>query len=75
MRFESQFGLGELVCTKQGFRDDLVKPDLLLEVIGITFQVDGGQTIVCRLPDGTASGFMVTELVGDPAFNQETGGY
>lgn len=75
MKFESQFGLREIVCTKQALRGERCRHDLLLEVIGITFQMDGNQAIICRLPDGNVQAFMPTELINDSDFNQETGAY
>ena len=75
MKFESQFGLGEIVCTHQAWRGEKCYPDLLIKIVGITFQDDGNQCIICRLDDGHIQAFMPSELISDPAFDQEHGCY
>jgi hypothetical protein len=75
MKFESKFGIGEIVCTKQVFSSRGVFQDVLLKVIAVNFSSDGLPAYTVRLQDGQLTVFQESELIGDPDFNQETGKY
>ena len=74
MKFESKFGLGEIVVTQQKVRGDRINQDIIGEVIGISFfpKCPVGYTV--RIGGtGQAHNFLESELIGDPTFDQETG--
>lgn len=74
MKFESEFGLGEIVATKPPTSTDRQVVDQLLEVVAISFGKEGGVDVVCRYPQsGILQVFKESELDGDPSFNQEHG--
>lgn len=76
MKFESAFGLGEIVLTKQHTRESRIFMDSILKVIAIQFSLDDGIFYACR--DAERGGILYyteSELIGDPDFNQETGKY
>ena len=73
MKFESKFGLGEIVCTKQQQKGERFFSDSLFKIIGVTFALDGTKAYLVRLEDGHMTQFMESELIGDPDFNQESG--
>jgi hypothetical protein len=75
MKFESKFGLGEIVCTHQTIRGDRIYQDALLKVIGLTFTLEGAPTYMARLSEGHIVTLMESELIGDPDFDQEAWGY
>lgn len=75
MKFESKFGIGEIVSTRQIIRSGRIRPDELLEVIGVVFSKDKTPIYACRLPNMLPAYFDEHELTGDPTFNQETGEY
>lgn len=77
MRFSSKFGLGEIVLTHQGIREDARKilQDQILRVIGVCFGLDGTTNYLCRLDDGHLVQFLEQELIGDENFDQELGCY
>lgn len=85
MKFESEFGLGEICIyneyavrkgTKTG---DEIMPDILVKIVGITFDMNRE---VCHTVEHIGSQFgmqrftaAVTMLTGDPDFDQEKGEY
>lgn len=73
MRFETKFGLGEIVYYTRRSHGK-AKHDEFLEVIAITFDKNG-VTYHCRYPKGITTGFAECDLIGDPEFNQKTGKY
>jgi hypothetical protein len=76
MKFESKFGIGEIVAYEPHQRSDNEYRinDALLEVQGIYFGMDGKIEYICRYPaTGMTAGFSESQLIGDPDFNQETG--
>jgi hypothetical protein len=75
MKFESPFGIGEIVTTHQLRSGDRIRHDLIGEVLGITFLKDGQQSIHVRTSDGHMMQFLPSELIGDPDFDQESGKY
>lgn len=85
MKFESKIGIGEIVVTRQRWREDLkgsekhVHRDLIGEVIGVTFERNATPTYAVRVISDmsvpTIQHFREHEPVGDPLFNQETGEY
>lgn len=73
MKFESKFGIGEIVIYEPHRRGER-QTDVLLEVQGVYFGMDGKVEYVCRYPgNGATVGFSESQLVGDPGFNQDTG--
>ncbi len=78
MKFQSKFGLGEIVCTERKVREDIGKLhlDQILKIIAITFDVAGVTTYVCRNAEhGNTVVYFESELIGDPAYDQEKGAY
>ena len=81
MKFESKFGIGEIVTwSKTKPRTGEVVYDELLCVMAITFQKGSGADqivpfISCRHPDGRILHLDPDHLVGDKDFDQETGEY
>lgn len=76
MRFESKFGLGEIVCTKQIETRGTVRQDQMFEVVAVIFSRGSTPGYVCRHGQtGGTSCFEEGELIGDPDFDQETGRY
>ena len=76
MKFESKFGIGEIVAYEPHRRDDKEPRcnDALLEVQCVVFGFDGDVGYVCRYPStGVTVQFSECQLIGDPDFNQETG--
>jgi hypothetical protein len=77
MKFESKFGIGEIVIYRTHERADKSKncPNgALLEVQGIYFGMDGETVYSCRyIGTGVTVGFSESQLVGDPEFNQDSG--
>jgi|TARA_R110002072_G_scaffold296457_2_gene468332 hypothetical protein len=73
MKFETEFGLGEIVYySRRGH--EKAKHDEFLEVIAITFDKNG-TTYHCRYPQGITVAFTEHDLTGDPDFNQDEGKY
>lgn len=76
MKFDTKFGLGEIVCTHQRETINGVYPDMILKVVGIQFCLDQQMVYLCR---SAGSGNIVacaeSELLGDPAFDQWAGKY
>lgn len=74
MKYESKFGIGEIVVTKQKERDGRIIPDLIGEVIEVHFGKEA-KTITVRISGGILQHFREDELEGDPEFDQELGRY
>lgn len=74
MKYESKFGIGEIVTTHQKEHDGRIIPDLIGEVIGVTFDRDA-IVVHVRLSGGSIQLFREADLIGDPKFDQERGGY
>lgn len=81
MKFESKFGIGEIVhWSKENPRlQEKFLRDEFLEVNAIVFgrTSDGRIDYIyqCRHTDGRVSSLAEFELDGDPTFDQETGRY
>lgn len=74
MKFETKFGLGEIVA-KEIYRGDELVGDELLEVIAIVV-AKSGMSYHCRHPNSMQLiHFEEHELIGDPDYDQEAGGY
>jgi hypothetical protein len=73
MKFESKFGLGEIVIYQMN-RGDTFLSDELLEVFAVSFDKKA-IIYTCRRIDGSLVFFEEEELIGDENFNQETGSY
>lgn len=74
MKFESKFGLGEIVLTKIHYRDGRVFQDDLFRVYAVIFCVDG-TSYACGHSDGRIAQFAECELIGDPEYDQASGRY
>lgn len=72
MKFESKFGLGEVVefQSKKATNHEF---QTMMEVQGIYFNIDGSAQYICRFPNGSVSACYESQLVGDHDFSQETG--
>lgn len=76
MKFESKFGIGEVVVYEPHHRTDkdYTPNDALLEVQAICFGMDAKIDYICRYPaTGMTTSFSESQLFGDPDFDQETG--
>lgn len=73
MKFESKFGIGEIVIREFRKGSELLGDDFY-EVIAIVFSKES-INYACRHHNGLVHQFMEYELIGDPDFNQETGKY
>lgn len=74
MKFETQFGLGEIVCTRQQQTSHGLYKDALLKVVAIQFALGGDIAYLCRAADtGIIVPMCEAELIGDPDFDQESG--
>lgn len=76
MKFESKFGICEIVSYEPKERQDKGNStsDSLLEVQGVYFGMSGKVDYVCRYPlTGVTTSFDECQLIGDPDFNQESG--
>ena len=73
MKFESKFGIGEIVAYEPHRRNG--KPnDELLAVQGIQFGMNNHVDYICRYPrTGVIVVFKESQLIGDPDFDQEKG--
>ncbi|MHA1832454.1 MAG: hypothetical protein ACTSV7_00565 [Candidatus Baldrarchaeia archaeon] len=74
MKFETKFGLGEIVIHKiknrsGGFNEEV------LEVVGISVTNKHKPEVayICRYPQGLVGCFYEEDLIGDPAFDSELG--
>lgn len=74
MKYESKFGIGEIVTTHQKEHDGRIIPDLIGEVIAVTFD-STAIAVHVRLSGGSVQLFREAELIGDSDFDQERGGY
>jgi len=73
MKFETKFGLGEIVYyTRLGHKK--AEHDEFLEVVAIAFDKNG-VSYYCRYPQGITTAFAEGELIGDPDFDQDKGQY
>ena len=80
MKFESNFGIGEVcIYNENAKRDDRQMDDLLVKILAITF---GAQNEVVFTVESTSIKVGIQritcgldQLTGDPDFNQETGSY
>lgn len=77
MKFESKFGVGEIVIYDPHQREAASAKsyhDALLEVQAVIFEIGGTVRYVCRYPSSGITGtFAEGQLLGDPDFDQETG--
>lgn len=74
MKFESEFGLGEVVSYTKMDGSGHIVADELMEVVGITFNKTGVMYST-RGHKGMIFHYDEHDLVGDSDFNQETGKY
>ncbi len=75
MKFESKFGIGEIVIYAPHVRSGANNPpDQVLEIQAVSFAIDGTTSYWCRYPaTGVTAVFAEQQLEGDPDFDQETG--
>lgn len=74
MRYESKFGIGEIVVTRQKRLGDRIIPDLIGEVFAVQFGRDSCMVYV-RMTDGQLLPFREDELENDPEYDQDLGCY
>lgn len=79
MKFESKFGIGEIVIRESHQNGKMVQ-ERMMEVIGISFGKDhNGNLGACYVCEDTQNGhrqhYDENMLVGDPDFDQEKGKY
>lgn len=85
MKFESKFGIGEVVVTRQRVRPEEppgranIHRDLIGEIIAVVFERGASPAyhvrVISDMSIPSIQTFREWELVGDPTFNQETGEY
>lgn len=76
MKFQTKFGLKEIVIYATHHREKQSFIDEYLEVQAITFDIDGNASYLCRYPaSGVTAWFAESQLEGDPLFDQEAGCY
>jgi hypothetical protein len=76
MNIATKFGLGEIVTTHQKRKGDRIIPDLIGEVVTIQAStLTPGIVYFVRVTDGMLLPFGEAELVGDPDYDQQAGGY
>ena len=77
MKFESEFGLGEVcIYNADAKRGDSEMRELLVKVVFVTFDLDGSVTyMVEQIGRNGMQRFNTTgaNLTGDPDFDQENG--
>ncbi|MCC2615980.1 hypothetical protein LJ739_06975 [Aestuariibacter halophilus] len=75
MKFESKFGIGEIVCRDVMKSDELYSSELY-EVVSISFGKDGRQVISClHAQTQRIIHFDPVDIEGDPDFDQSSGKY
>ncbi len=75
MKFDTKFGLGEIVCYDIKKNDEVISSEVL-EIVGIYIDRDGKHSFICRYPsNGATVAFTEQQLIGDPDFDQDTGRY
>jgi hypothetical protein len=75
VKYESQFGIGEIVTTKQLVRGDKIMHDEIGEVTVVQFD-KATVTVFVRMANGNGiHPFRECDLIGDPDFDQEAGKY
>lgn len=76
MNIQTKFGLGEIVTTHQKRKGDQIIPDLIGEVVTIQASTMAtGNIYFVRVTGGQILPFGEDELIGDPDYDQEKGGY
>lgn len=80
MKFESKFGLGEIVIREHHKNGKMVGDDRMMEVIAVVIEKsdDGGFDFAYTCEDtqnGHRGMYRENMLVGDPEFDQEKGAY
>ncbi len=75
MKFESKFGMSEIVVFETRKNGKRVA-DELIEVCGILFQKNSDTIYICRWPrTGYMQNYTESDLIGDPDFDQDAGKY
>lgn len=75
MNIQTKFGLGEIVTTHQRCKGDQIIPDLIGEVVTIQVSSMAAKTIYFVRVGGQILFYGEDELIGDPDYDQEKGGY
>ena len=73
MKFESKFGLGEIVLSKLHMRDGQIVGNHIGEVIAVSFSGNGTVYSVRIASHAHVVAFEENELIGDDLFDQENG--
>lgn len=75
MKFESKFGIGEII-TRDVMKGDMLHSSEMYEVTGIQFGSNGEQLIVClHTQTQRVIVFKPHDIEGDPDFDQVKGRY
>lgn len=75
MKYESKFGMGEIVTTKQISKKGKFIRDEIGEVVAVQFDKTA-ITILVRMANAQGiHSFRECDLIGDPDFDQEAGKY
>lgn len=75
MKFETKFGIGEIVHFNPSTKNHRLN-DELLKVVGIYIDADKSVRYVCQWPQtGFCASYTENQIKGDPDFNQEAGEY
>lgn len=74
MKFESKFGIGEIVIRESHQNGKMVQ-ERMLEVTGIIFEKNGIAYICEDTKNGHRMPYAEDMLVGDPDFDQDKGEY
>ncbi|CAH6977861.1 hypothetical protein VCHA53O466_140024 [Vibrio chagasii] len=75
MKFESKFGLKEIVI-REAHKNGKMVHERMMEVVGIAFDVEGKVSYLCEdTKAGIRQWYSESMLVGDPLFDQEAGAY
>jgi len=75
VNIQTKFGLGEIVATHQKRMGDQIIPDLIGEVVTIQVSTMATGNIYFVRVGGQILPFGEDELIGDPDYDQEKGGY
>jgi hypothetical protein len=76
MKFESKFGLGEIVVTHEKTHGGRRYPGFIMEIIAIQFGKDRSIDYICRVAgNGMSICCKESELIGDPDYDQKIGNY
>lgn len=75
MKFESKFGVGEIVI-RESHQNGKLAQERMMEVIAVLFGKENEVSYICEdTHNGHRQQYCESMLVGDPDFDQEAGSY